>query len=133
MPSASVSPPIAAVAALDDILHRRVELGLDPDDLDVGLDRLGRDGDAAEISPPPPIGTTSMSRSGAASSISSAIVPAPGDHRGIVERMDEDQPALGLELLGMGMGVVEPLAVQHDGRAMALGLGDLHRSGSKPA
>ena len=30
-----------AIAALDDILHRRIELGLDPDDLDAGLDRLG--------------------------------------------------------------------------------------------
>ena len=30
-----------------------------------------------EISPPPPIGTTSMSRSGASASSSSAIVPCP--------------------------------------------------------
>ena len=29
-----------AVAALDDILHRRVELGLDADDFDVRIDRL---------------------------------------------------------------------------------------------
>ena len=41
--------------------------------------------------------------------------------------MNEHQPALGLEVPGMGMGVVESLAVEHDGRAMALGLGDFDR------
>ena len=56
--------------------------------------------------------------------------PRPGDDRGIVERVDEDQPLLGLEFLGMRMRIVEALAVEDDGRAMALGLGDLHRRGA---
>ncbi len=37
-----------AMTAFDDILHRRVKLGLDPDDLDAGPDRLGRRGNAAD-------------------------------------------------------------------------------------
>ena len=117
-----------AMAALDDILHRRIKLGLDADHLDPRLHRLGGRRDAAEISPPPPIGITSVSSSGASSSISSATRPRPGHHRHIVERMDEDVALLRFELPGMGIGVVEPLAVQHDMGAMALGLGDFdHR------
>ena len=40
--------------------------------------------------------------------------PRARDDRGVVERMDEHQPALGLELLGVGVGVVEPFAVEDD-------------------
>ena len=46
MPSASVSPPMRQRAALDRAFHRRIELGLDADQLDVRLDRLGGGRDA---------------------------------------------------------------------------------------
>ena len=37
-----------AMLAFDDILHRRIKLGLDPDHLDAGLERLGGGRDAAK-------------------------------------------------------------------------------------
>ena len=88
-----------------------------------GLERLAPRSPMPEISPPPPIGTTSVSRSGASASISSATVPWPGNDLGIVERVDEGQrraPRASAQRLGIGL--VERLAVEHDLGAMALGL-----------
>ena len=86
-----------------------------------------------DISPPPPIGTTIVSRSGASSSISSADRARAGDDLRIVERVDEDIALLERQLARLGVGVVEHVAVQHDLRAMAFGLGDLHRRRRSPA
>jgi hypothetical protein len=44
--------------------------------------------------------------------------------------MDEHHSLCGLELLGMSVGIVEPLAMKDDARAMAFGLRDLHRRGA---
>ncbi len=44
-----------------------------------------------------------------------------GDDPRVVEGMDEDQPALGLDLAGAGVGLVEVLPVQDDLRAAAAG------------
>ena len=80
-----------------------------------------------DIRPPPPIGTTITSRSGASSSISSADGPRPGDDLRIVERMDEDVALLERELARLGVGVVEHVAVEHDLGAVPGGLRHFHR------
>ncbi len=112
------------VGAVQLVVHAGEQLGLDADDLD-RLVRRRRDRGDAEIRPPPPIGTISVSISGASSSISSATVPWPAITR-IVEGMDEGIAALRLQLAGMGIGGVEIVALQHHGRAVTLGLDDLH-------
>ena len=97
MPSASVSPPIAPLAALDDILHRRIELGLDPDDLDAGLIALAAVDDAADQ-------PAAADRNDQRVEVGHGVEhferdrAGAGDDRGIVERMDEVQPLLGLDL-----------------------------------
>ena len=63
-----------------------------------------------EISPPPPIGTTSVSISGAAPSISSAEGPLSGDHQRIVVGVDEGQAALAAVLPRKGGGLLHRLA-----------------------
>ena len=82
-----------------------------------------------EISPPPPIGTTKVSISGACSSISSADRALPGDDLRVVERVDEGQPLFLGQLERAGIGLVEHLAMQDHRGAMALGLHHLDRRG----
>ena len=65
-----------------------------------------------ESRPPPPSGTTITSASGACSSISSPIVPWPGDDRRIVERRHE-HAALRIGERG-GVALLERLAREHD-------------------
>ena len=67
------------------------------------------------ISPPPPIGTK-IASSGA------GILPQdlhadralPGDHVGIVERVDQGQAALARDTERVLVGMIEIVAVQHD-------------------
>ena len=115
------------VAVLDRAFHRRIELRLDPDQLDVRLHRPRRDRRRPDISPPPPIGTTIVSRSGASSSISSATVPAPAMICGSSNGVDEDIALFERQLARLGEGVVDNAAVENDLRAVAGGLGHLHR------
>ena len=89
MPSASVSPPIAPWPAFDDILHRRIELGLDADHLDVGLERLGGDRNAGNQ-------PAAADRDDQRVEVRRVLEhferdgPGAGDDLRIVERMDED-------------------------------------------
>ena len=67
----------SGILAAQQSVHRRVERRLHADDLDLpGFSALAATA-MPEISPPPPIGTISVSRSGWSASISSAIVPWP--------------------------------------------------------
>ena len=116
-----------AMAVLDDILHRRIKLGLDADHLDAGLQRLGGGGDAGNQA-------AAADRDHQRVEVGRILQhfqrdgPRPGHHRDIVERMDEDIAVVRFQLPRMGIGIVEPLAMQHDMGAMAFGLGDFdHR------
>jgi hypothetical protein len=118
-----------AVAAVDDILHRWIEFGFDPDDFDRGLMAFA----AVEtplIRPPPPIGTRACRGRGLRRAFPARPCPAPAMTAASSKRMDEHHSLCGLELLGMSVGIVEPLAVKDDARAMAFGLRDLHRRGA---
>ena len=53
--------------------------------------RRARDRGHAEISPPPPIGTISVSIPGTSASISNRDRALSSDDAGIIERMDEGQ------------------------------------------
>ena len=111
--------------ALDDILHRRIEFGLDPDDLDLGLERFRRDRHPADQ-------PAAADRHHQQVEIGRGVEhlerdrPLPRDHIDVVERVDEHHPMFLLQFAGMGMSIVEHLAAKHRIGAMALGLGDLH-------
>ncbi len=78
-----------AMAALDDILHRRIKLGLDPDHLDPRLQRLGRRRHAGNQ-------PAAADRNDQRVEIRRILEhfqrdrPRAGHHRDIVERVDED-------------------------------------------
>ena len=72
-----------------------------------------------EISPPPPIGVTKVSIAGTSSSISIATVPWPAMTAESSNGWTKVKPRSRLELAGMGIGGVEGVAVQHDGRRHA--------------
>ena len=78
-----------------------------------------------EINPPPPIGTTSVSRSPCCSSISRPKVPCPAITVAIVVRMNERHVPFRCERLGVRQRLVELIAVQHDLGAEHTGLLDL--------
>ena len=79
-----------------------------------------------EISPPPPIGITSTSRSATSSSISSAIGALAGDDMRIVVGMHPDQAALARLGFGARLRLADGLAVEQHLRAMRLGRRHLH-------
>ncbi len=79
-----------------------------------------------EISPPPPIGTTSTSRSGASSSISSAIGALARDDLGVVVGMHPGQAALARDPSRRAAAPRDGLAVEHDLGAVGPGRRDLH-------
>ena len=66
------------------------------------------------ISPPPPTGTSTASSVGHLLGQLEADRALAGDDTGVVEGMDEDEPALGLELHCAGIGLVVVLSVQDD-------------------
>ena len=120
------------VAVLDRAFHRRIELGLDADQLDVGLDRARRDRHARHQPAAADrhhdrveVGRLleHLKRDGA----------RPGDNLRIVERVDENIAVLERELAGLGVSVVEHVAVKDDLGAMAGGLSHLHRRRRSPA
>ena len=79
------------------------------------------------ISPPPPIGITSMSRSGTSSSISSAIVPCPAITADVVIGMDPGEAALARQRLARcACASAMRLAFEHDLGAVRLRRLDLH-------
>ena len=78
------------------------------------------------ISPPPPIGITSTSMSGASSSISSAMVPWPAITCGSSYGCTQTSLRSRGDLLGAHLRVRHGLAVQHHGGAVRFGRGDLH-------
>ena len=78
------------------------------------------------IKPPPPIATTRVSISGCSASISSATVPWPGDHRQVIERMDDGEAALLGELQAGDARVLEGVADEDDLGAEAARVLDLH-------
>ena len=71
--------------------------------------------------PPPPTGTSTASRSGHLLQQLEPDGALAGDDARVVEGVDEDQPALGLDLAGAGVGLVEVLPVQDDLGAVAAG------------
>ena len=100
--------------ALDGVVHRRIELGLDADDL--GCPASARLAATAmpEISPPPPIGTTSVSRSRHLLQHLERDGALPGDDMRIVEGMDEGQALRLAVRCARIAGLVERLAVEDD-------------------
>ncbi len=82
-----------------------------------------------EISPPPPIGTTSVSSCGHVLEHLERDRALAGHDQRVVVRRNVEQPALGLDDMGVGDGVVEAFAVEDDRRAVALGLAHLHVGG----
>ena len=117
-----------AARSFDDILHRRIELGFDPDHFDLGIERLGGDGDAAD-QPAAADGNDQDVEIGHFGEDFERDGAGAGDDLAVVERVDEDECLLRLELAGMVVGVVKGLPVEQDPRAVALGLGDLYRRG----
>ena len=65
------------------------------------------------ISPPPPTGTSMASTRAPARQLEADRALA-GDDTRVIEGMDEDEPALGLDLHGAGIGLVVVLSVQDD-------------------
>jgi hypothetical protein len=96
-----------------------VELGLDADHLDVRAQRLGGDAMPA-ISPPPPIGTDQRVDLRRVLQQLERDRALAGDDLRVVERVDEGEAALRLQLSALGIGLVEHLAVEHDVGAVAL-------------
>jgi hypothetical protein len=113
------------MAALDRAFHRRVELGLDADHGDVGLDRPGGDRHARHQ----PAAADRHDDRVEVGRILEHLEPdraGAGDDLRVVERMDEHEALFERQLARLGVGVVKHVAVQHDGRAVARGLGDFH-------
>jgi hypothetical protein len=120
MPSAIVSPedgPLLARSAGNTCWK---QLGLRPEHVELGPQRLGGDAHPGK-QPAAADRHTSASMSGASSSSSSATVPCPAMICGSSNGWTKVSPSP-LQLLGAGIGLVEHLAVQHDARAMAFGL-----------
>ena len=116
------------MAAFDDILHRRIKLGLDANDLDVGLRVPWRRSATPRNQPAAADRDHQHVEFGRVLKHLQPDRPCPRHDRDIVERMDENIAFVGFQLARMGIGVVEPLAMQHDMGAMAFGLGDFdHR------
>ena len=79
-----------------------------------------------EISPPPPIGTTSVSSCGTAASISSAMVPCPAMIKRIVVRVDHGEILrLAMRARELG-GLLQRLAGNDGLGAVTPGVLDLH-------
>ena len=72
-----------------------------------------------EISPPPPIGTTTASTSGQSCTISRPDRSLPGDQLLVVERMHVGQSLVAHQLLRLLVRLVPDRAVQHDLRAVS--------------
>ena len=114
MPSASVSPAHGMSVPLMRLYIDGIELGLDADHLDRLVRRACATVAMPEISPPPPIGIDErVDRRHVLEHLERDRALA-GDDARIVERMDEGEAALRLELARMGIGGVERLAVQDD-------------------
>ena len=116
--------------ALDGAFHRRIELGLDSDQLQVRLDRAGRDRHARH-QPAAADRDHDQVEVGRILEHFERDRPGARDHLRIVERVDEAIAFLERELAGARIGVVEHVAVEHDGGAVPFGLGDLHRRGGR--
>ena len=78
-----------------------------------------------DTNPPPPIGTSKTSRSGAAASISSAIVPLAGDHRCVVVGRYVAIAVFGDQLVELGPGLCEGRPMLHHGCTERFGVDDL--------
>ena len=79
-----------------------------------------------EISPPPPIGITSTSRSGTLLQHFERDRALARDDMRIVVRMHPDQPALARLGLGARLRFADGLAIEQHLRAVRLGRRDLH-------
>ena len=66
-----------------------------------------------EMSPPPPMGTTTISMKGFCSSSSRPMVPWPAMTCGVIEGVDEDEVLLLLDAHGLRVGLVEVGALEH--------------------
>ena len=101
------------LAALDRAFHRRVELGLDSDQLDVRLDRARGDRDAGHQPAAADRDDDRVEVRRVLEHLEAERARA-GDHLRIVEGVDEDVAVLERQLARLGEGIVDDLAVKHD-------------------
>ncbi len=101
-----------ALAAPERGLHRRDLFGLDPDYPDLGVLRLDRERNAGDQAPASHRDNDGV-KVGALLEQFQPQRPLAGDDLGIVEGMDEGQPALGFDLPGVGVSFVVIGAGQH--------------------
>jgi hypothetical protein len=111
------------------IVETGIEGGLDADDLDPGLEGLGRHGVAADEAAAAHrrdqhleirARRQHLERNGA----------LPGDDAIVVVGMNEGKPLLGRELVGKGAGLGQSLAVEDDVGAEMLGMADFDEGGA---
>ena len=105
-------------------VHRRVERRLHADDLDLGVERLGGDGDPGN-QPAAADRHDQRIEIGSAGEQLEADRPLAGDDIGIVIGMDQHEPPLAGERVGRLAGGAEAVAPQHHGGAERLGAIDL--------
>ncbi len=111
--------------ALHQIVHRRIELGLDPDHVDIAH-RLG-DGGAARDQ------AAAADRDDQCVDLRRILQhlerdgALAGDDLRIVERVDDRQPLCVGQIARIGQRLVDIVAVEDDLGAVPAGLGDLHR------
>ncbi len=109
---------------LQHAVHRRIERRLDADDLDLRRQRLGGDGDAGN-QPAAADRHDQQVEIGASGQHFERDRSLPGDDRGVVIGVHQDEAALARQLVGGAAGVDQAVAAQHDLGAERLGAVDL--------
>ena len=106
-------------------IKRGEALGLNADDFDIGLDGLGRHGNAGD-QPAAAHRHYNAVKVRAVGQHLQGHGALAGDHVGVVEGVDEGKIFLGRQFFRIDGGIIELIAVEHHFGAEFLGLLDLH-------
>ena len=116
------------IRARYDIVHRRIEFGLDTDYPQVGTQSLGRRCHSGN-EPAAAYGHHQGVDVGCVLKHFERHRSLPCNDIGLIERMHKGQAALAFQGTGMGIGGFEGFTVQHHGCAMGFGLHHFHGRG----